>query len=469
MSGSAYSWQIFGSRWKKDGRGRTSIPKYIKIGGIAMNTDFVGVDIGASGTRYVTSKGRIFVAPNNMVMLDPGAKCHLEPSSDEVEDALDLVVEHRVNGCIAGQWHVLYGSLAHRESGTNETPDVNKAKFEQDINILSAVMAAALGVKKNHLNPDGMGLYLAMPPAEVKGHIEDIINKFVGTWTVSFIKLGTSVTMSFGRVMAYEESFLATLDFFFEQTGKIRPEGVKYSHGNLLSLDIGASTTDLTIIQDMKYLEHTGSTVRVGGNLARQWLQDWVVQEYGFDPPTAMLEQAIAEGRMQKGNGYVDCSEAVKSAKKHMAQAIVNQVTGYFRKVGIPIQTLRAVVVSGGGSMQGMYVNEAGQEVVTSPSVSEYITEYLRAICEDVEVEQMKHSPRLANVSGLFIRASMDMLKLKQSKAKQEAGAAQTGAAGQQAGAAQQAGTVPTVTVQQAPVAGAVQQPGMQGGGYPLQ
>lgn len=380
--------------------------------------DFVGVDIGASGTRYVTSRGHIAVAPNNMVKLPLDKQVFMEPYSSDPEAALELLVTRKVNGALYGQWHVLYGQMASRYSGNNETPTLLQSKYEQEINVLSAIMAAALGVMKDGLSSD-LGLYVALPPAEVKGSLDKVIEKFGGEYEVNFIKLNRVVTLRFHRVMAYEESFMALLDFFFQMNGALRPEAAKYGTGNLLSLDIGASTTDLAIVQDMQYMEHTGRTIKVGGNVTRQIMQDWVVQNYGFDAPDATLEQAIAEGRIQMGNGYDDCSEAVKMAKRELAKSIVNQVQSYFRSVNIPIQTLRAIVVSGGGSMQGSYVNENNEEVVTSPSVSEYITEYLLQICGNVEVEQMKQSPRLANVTGLFIRASMDMLRWEKARQAQ--------------------------------------------------
>ena len=213
--------------------------------------------------------------------------------------------------------------------------------------------------------------------------------------------------------MCYEESFLAALDYFFDMNGKLRKNASKYTTGNVLSLDIGASTSDLVIVQDMKYLEHTGQTVKIGGNVARQYMQNWVSQTYGFDAPDETLERAIAEGRLQMGNGYVECSEAVCSAKKELARDIVNHITNYFRAVNIPIQMLRAIVVSGGGSMPGSYVDEGGNTMSTSPSVTKYITEYLLDVCPDVEVEQMERNPRMSNIHGLFVRAKLDTVVCK--------------------------------------------------------
>ena len=96
------------------------------------------------------------------------------------------------------------------------------------------------------------------------------------------------------------------------------------------------------------------------------------------------------------------------------AKGIATSMQTYFRSIGIPIQSIRAIIVSGGGSMHSQYVNEDGEVIVTSEPMSKYITEAFKEICDGVVVESYGGSPRTANISGLFIRAKVDMKKRAQ-------------------------------------------------------
>lgn len=61
--------------------------------------------------------------------------------------------------------------------------------------------------------------------------------------------------------------------------------------------------------------------------------------------------------------------------------------------------------------MRSQFIDENGQIVETSKPMSHYITESLRNVCKEVEVEPYGEDSRLANIKGLFIRAKVDMNK----------------------------------------------------------
>jgi len=63
--------------------------------------------------------------------------------------------------------------------------------------------------------------------------------------------------------------------------------------GNVLSLDIGASTTDLTVIQNGRYLERSGRTYRTGGNVVRDYLITAISKEYDFDLNLSDAEKTV--------------------------------------------------------------------------------------------------------------------------------------------------------------------------------
>lgn len=380
-----------------------------------MYDNFVGVDLGASSTRYVSDTGEISIVANNMVIIEPETVVDMEPYSDEIESALDISIECD-NGCEHFPVRVLVGQMAERYSANNIKPSTMQNKNTQRITYISAILATALSKYKqsckNGTAVDGdVGLYIALPPVEAKTAKDTVREKLIGTYTVTFHKLNNyKMKFTVKDVEVYEESFMALLSYFFEMDGK--PRNTKYVQGNVLSLDIGASTTDLAVVQNMRYLEKSGQTYKTGGNIARDSLADYIRAEYGFDAPIEMAELAIAEGRIQFGNTYRDCSEAVDRAKRALAEQVVTQIQEYFRRVNIPIQTIRAIIVSGGGSMEGQYIDESGNIVKTSRPTGDFICEELAKVCPGVDVEQ-NHNPRLANIQGLFVRAKLDMMAKK--------------------------------------------------------
>lgn len=371
---------------------------------------FVGLDIGASGTRYVSESGKIMIMPNNMVYVDLEANVDMEPFNEEVESALDITIEanHETNFLPK---RVLVGSMANRHSSTNIRPSVIANKHTQEINYISMVSAAAVSALKQNIDNPNITLYVALPPVEAKVAKEHLKEQMVGEFNVTFNKLGRTINLHITDVVCFEESFLAMLSYFFNMNGSMKDSSKKYASGNILSLDIGASTTDLVVTTDMRYIEKSGQTYKTGGNVARDILIDSIRGVYGFDLPSELADVAMAEGRMQMGNKYVDISKMVINAKKQFAASVVEQIQTYFRKINIPIQSIRAIIVSGGGSMKSEYIDPEGNTVVTSEAMSYYITESLNKICEGIEVESHSDNPRLANISGLFIRAQVDRMK----------------------------------------------------------
>lgn len=380
--------------------------------------EFVALDLGASSTRYISNNGKVGILPNNMQFIQLNTRVDLEPYNDEIEGALDVTIECDKESEFFPV-RVLVGSMAARYSPTNVRPSVMTNKYMQKINYVSAVLASAVCKEKNVLG-DELIVYVGLPPVEVNIARDIIRNNLVGHYKVTFNKLDKQVEFDIVDVGCFEESFMAILSYFFDVNGKLREQAKKYGYGNVLSLDIGASTTDLVVVSDMKYLERSGQTYKTGGNVAREFLRDDLRALYGYDVPDEIADIAMAEGRIQMGNSYEDISSLVESAKQRFAAQVVEQMQGYFRKVNIPIQTIRAIIVSGGGSMRSEYVAEDGSVVVTSQPMSYYITQELNKVCPGVEVEPHVLDARLANIYGLFIRANIDIRK-RMSKVQKQA------------------------------------------------
>lgn len=378
--------------------------------------NFVAVDLGASNTRFTDDTGRIGFLPNNMLMFDDIRKViKVEPTDDDLQNALEIIIEKEGES----QYFpvkALAGNIAERASTVQVQPSAMSHKHTQRINYVSTIMATAVSKMINNLSDD-LTLFIALPPIEVKTFGEVVKNNLVGRYKVTFPKYlgGRVVTFNVADVVCKEESVMAVFSYFFDMNGVIREEHRQYLSGNVLSLDIGASTTDLAIIKNGQYQDKTGRTFKTGGNIARDVLVNRVREEYGYDLPNEEADLAMAEGRLQQGNGYIDIPEIVDEAKQALADSIVVQMDSYFRSVNTPIQTIKAIIVSGGGSLQSKYVDKSTMETkIVSKPISEYITDKMKQYCETISIESYGENSRVANVSGLFVTAKMTMIKRSQ-------------------------------------------------------
>ena len=319
--------------------------------------NFVAADLGASGTRYVSDNGKICTLPNNMVPLNVGEMTALQPNAEDIESNLELTIEKEGESEFFPA-SLLVGKMAERHSATFLTPNVVQPKYKQQINYLSAIIACAISKIKNNLDDDIL-LVMDVPPIEINIAKKVFKENLVGKYKVTFHKYngGTVVNFNIVNVEVYEESVMAMASFFFNMNGAPKAEAREYMRGRVLSLDIGASTSDLAVIQDGKFLDYTGRTIKTGGNVARGAFINLIAAQEGYEMPEGDAEVAIAEGRIAEGNGYKDVGDLVAESKKELAAQIKTNLSTYFSQIKIPVNLIRAVVVSGGGSMAGQYIN----------------------------------------------------------------------------------------------------------------
>ena len=374
---------------------------------------FVAVDLGASSSRYVSDSGQIAILPNNMVFMDAGVDSRINPDAEDIESCLDITIT-KTEGpeCEHFPTSVLAGIMADRYTSVHTVPLVGIKKYKQKINYVSAILNAAVSRIKYAL-PEEIDLYLAVPPMEIHEAREAFGNQLLGKYTVNFPKYmgGTEVKLNIVSVQCHEESYMASTSFFFNMNGVPKEQNKKYLTGTVLSLDIGASTTDLAIIQNGRYLDKSGRTYRVGGNEAREALVYDICSQYDIDLSPEAAEKVMSEGRLQLGNNYIDVSSLVAKAKLALARKLMTHLPLYFKAIQVDMTTINAIIVSGGGSMQSQYVNVDGEVIKTSEPMSYYVTQELLNFSSGTEVVAYGSDARLANVKGLFIRAKMDSVR----------------------------------------------------------
>lgn len=395
--------------------------------------NFVVADLGASGTRYASCKGKPSIIPNNMVFIedrnpDTGeVKVNLTPvklhtESDDINERLEFIIHKEDGNTTYFPMHVLMGSLADRHPKVTVRPDPT-SKTRQRIYYASMVASIALSRISDNIDEDVM-FYMALPPTELREVSEELNSMICGHYDVEMPKVneGTKVSFNIKEVRCFEESSCAILSFLFTTSGKPKPEFAKFGNRTILSIDIGASTTDFAIAKKGVIQDKTSKTEPIGGNIVRDKVIDYIRGKFGFKLPAEEADTAITHGLFYRGIDPVPLGAILDKAKLEVAETIVEDLGYYFAGIDTPIETINAIVVSGGGSMQSQYINEDGKVTVTSRPMSDFITEKLKEKF-NINLLVVNHSdnPRMANVSGLFTRARLDEYRENMLEAKKAA------------------------------------------------
>lgn len=344
---------------------------------------FVAVDIGTSETRICADGVVTLRIPNNCVFLP-------EPTPAAFSGGKDLLtsIEAVIEGLDEKPVTVLYGEMARRYPAQNLRPSPLEAKYKQYINKVSIIVGTALArVEKANTPAD---LYIALPPIEVGKAREFLKESLKGEYRVIFPKLDRAARVVFNDIYCYEESRMAGEAFMAQL-----PE--EYRNGTVLSVDIGAGTTDLALFVNGVFQERSSKTYKVGGNTAREFLIDDIMAEHDYELPVVEAEEVIATGLLKLGNAKVPVVDSINYAKSRFAKTLVESIQQYFRAVEVPIQTVNAFLLSGGGSLTG---NGEGAR-----SVASYVVDALKAVCKGTDTVEYAGDARMANLDGLCIQA----------------------------------------------------------------
>lgn len=385
---------------------------------------FVAIDLGASGTRYSSNSKQIGILPNNTsfietvdasgnVMADL-TPVKVEVSGNEIEDALEIIVRSSIQEPMYPM-HALVGNLADSAGEKTTYPSMLQNKTIQPVNYLSSLLAIAVSKLKYKLDSN-INLYLTLPPTEANADkTMPLLEKYLkGHFDVTFPKIGegagTTVSFDICSITVTEESAMAVTSFFFDSNGGIQHGD--YMNANVLSLDIGSSTTDVIIVKNGRTLKKTGYTIKTGGRAVRGEVMRRVQSEFGMDMSLEAADQALAEGRIRIGRDCVEIRDIINAAKDHVANEIFNKLNTYFTNVAIPVTEIQLVVVSGGGSLESQYINkETNDPVKTSAPMSEFLLKEFSRVNPGLAVENHSDSPRMANIKGLLVRAMFDEAK----------------------------------------------------------
>lgn len=391
-----------------------------------MTHEFVVVDLGASTTRYTSSRagGEIKTIPNNAMFIEEGNTnfietftensrvVSMEPVDDEVagsdiNDNLELIIDKSEQSTIFPM-HGILGKLAQSCYSDNIKPslDDNK-KCVQRINYLSIITAVALSKVQHDFDDSPLTVWVALPPLECRNGYDVFSRELVGKYTVYLPKTdgGKQVTFEIGEIKCAAESSLAVVSFLLSYKGNTvvyNADNNKFTSNSILSVDIGASTTDLMLYENGRPLKVSGMTYHVGGNDAIEFIRNYY-RENGKEISTERASMILSEGREKMGINYVDASAVSLSAKRAVVDKLFNFMQTYFKKIGRSITDVDIILLSGGGSLPSSYIDETGEYKEVVKPISGLFLDKLTSGDIYASVIDIPDC-RMANIKGLFIK-----------------------------------------------------------------
>lgn len=386
--------------------------------------DFVAVDLGASCTRYVSDDCQFHTMGNQVVFMEnlrtgnmEETPVSVEITSGQINDNLEMLIYKTSGGESADTpgifpMHILMEQLTERVSAPVDHPVMGENKTKQRINYANVVASVALSKIQRSMSNDII-VFMALPPTELFNK-ERARENLVGSYEVIMPRIngGLKVNFNIVKVACQAESHMALMSYMVDLNGKPKSTYRSMTDQTVLSIDIGASTTDLAIIKNTTYLEKTGRTIPVGGNFVRDRLQEWLTAKTSESLPTDAANEILAEGRYRDGASYVVITDMMNQFKEECAQEIYQNMRDYFTAIKIPLSSIGYIIVSGGGSMPSFYVDEHNEVKRTAEPMSTYLTQIINRRSPNTKVISYGDNPRLANIYGLYIRAKHAMNKL---------------------------------------------------------
>lgn len=385
-----------------------------------MSMNVVCLDEGASSSRYAVNSGAVKVYPNNARLIEEDTVVSLVPNSDDVLDNLDITITKTSEESRYFPQRVLLGSLAERFSRSNTRPSMNANKCRQKLTYITVLLGTALGCLDAGIGGEEVSLIMNLPPVELTDdNVNYVKSELLGAFSVKFHKLEKEISFTVTDVVVKPEGVSASVAFFYNKDASPRVTMADYSTGYVLVVDIGASTSDLALLKDKKFIERTGQTYKLGGNTLRDKVRSKIKEVSGLEVTDEAVETLLSEGRLPYGNSYRDMSKELVAAKREFADELYDSIDSYFTTVGVGISSIKAVFVCGGGSMESSYFDEKeNKEVKTSEPVSKYLLERLQEVCDSVDVVSYPDgNPRMANIIGTILIGNAYRAKKAQKKA----------------------------------------------------
>lgn len=270
------------------------------------------------------------------------------------------------------------------------------------------ILAQAWGVKPEELDIN-LDLVVLMPALDcdedgIKAMEAELrkITTVVDVFTVEGNTMRYDVKIN--NVEIYPEGLAAYVYCVYDETGEPRQGYEKYTEDVVLTLDIGAGTTDGCVIADGELINNTRFTSSIGGNNVKAMLKRLIKAKYNYgNIKDEQLEEAVKTGYIKDGSQQIDVAELVKTAKVDVAKMLVADIQDTLETFGFSIRSIGSLLAVGGGTLG----SDRPEIFPLSDSIAGFLKEFSPNL-ENVQLPVIKDengqpvimSTRLMNING---------------------------------------------------------------------
>lgn len=274
---------------------------------------------------------------------------------------------------------------------------------------------------------------LLLPPIEHEVREDELIDKvkqITKVHTITPIDLAFEKEFTIASVDIYPEAVASFFGASFDEVGNVHSpvappvfdkennhlildngnhlglneveNNKKFAEGLVLVLDIGAGTTDLATFKNMELIESSKNTFNRGGLAVESWVKLAIKKKYMFVPQD--MSEVVNTGLLRDGGVVHDVSDIVTQAKNRYAAETTQEINDYLVSQSFSPRMLRGLLVSGGGALESVRVDESGTPRVVSPAMGNVMMDHIRSLAPNIELmTTLGKDLRLLNIDGLTI------------------------------------------------------------------
>lgn len=374
------------------------------------------IDLGNSETRVMTIYGRTWEGlPRYILSSLSNHFGPLEPNyqiADEYDESNTKIFK-MFGGSICT------GELCNREFVNSDDfrPSAVEKKYNSDVTDMTLRVALLQGYMDIAAMEDipledvdvDWDIVTMLPPSDIAKGAEKMAEKIKGIKEIEFSMPVFKTKVNIVNVRIYPEGFCAYIGILFDMNRKLRSEYKHLRKETAIIFDIGAGTTDISIIEEGKLVQATRFTMQIGGNNVHQRVRSMLLAD-GLELPDDIVKDAVERGWIKDGSKKVSITTQIGEAKNQVSRTIVSNVRNFFEATQYPIKKIEQMIVCGGGAVDS--------DIAGIHPLSEYLIQYMKKLSENISLVDLPKiekdgemevlSPRVLNIYGAGVLALGD-------------------------------------------------------------
>lgn len=384
------------------------------------------IDLGNSETRVITIFGKTFEGkPRQKISILPNKFGELSDAkllnNPDYNESNSKVFAVGVEGSDKKSYFCS-GLMCDREKGTVAIrPSSSIKKYDSAISMYTIRLAFLEAYKHiSEITKTSIefldiewNVSVLLPPSDLDLGADKMRQNILDLKNIEFLMPVFKRHLNIRQVKVFPEGFCAFIGEVFEYSAKIRSGYETVLKSSTLIIDIGAGTTDLCIIKDVKLVDGSRYSEETGGNQIFQKINMSLRRTLGKNLPEDSLRIASVKGEVQIGSRVISIINEVEIAKKDVATKLSSAIRNYIESSDYSIYDIENILICGGGAeeckVEGMkslgdYLKDDLKVWMNYSHFLDIPTEVVRTVVDNVEKsETVRISPRLLNVRGAAV------------------------------------------------------------------